>query len=639
LLNGISGVLTGGTNAEWWFRDGTDDASLIPKTSGGGQSIYDIVKNGGAVGNDTFDNTTIINNAVQSNSVIFVPDGIYYVRYLNNTKACDIQGPGQIVQHTTKTGNILLNDHANDYQRSFGQQNLSAYHNSINNGGKPAAAFFGDSRTTSIADTNSAPPKLVQQMEGVNGISATVGAKYNLGHPGWTTQQWRLTPDATYGTVLGSEIHFSKVHNVKVAVVWYGVNGPLISNTWSAANEAAQIEAAVRTIRVDSALTESKLSIVLMSPGTTTGDSVGHKGAVFYRPLAAMIAKIAEKYDCAYLDAAALVAQIPSSNENRTGDYVDVDGASDYMEKFFGSDKFYIHNFKTINVVVASALFDMLYPTYYKSGGSGASGTFYTPVTVYGGGTAANIDYGSFAWNRNISNGTYYNPAIPAHQASLLPGGLFFQSYATNDTASANNVNQLALLKDGRVGVNTNTVLPGYQFQVSGNSAFVGNVAGTGSASFNTGSFSTSVITTALGVNTYTLTPGFAFQVTGSSQFIGDVAGTGSASFNTGSFGTNLSAKLASVNTVNMLGGYQFQVTGNSAFVGGLAVTGAATFAAATFSSPISAPNHLNWRYDLTAAPTSTSTGSKGDVYFDGSYLYICFDTNQWARIPYDTTF
>jgi hypothetical protein len=53
----------------------------------------------------------------------------------------------------------------------------------------------------------------------------------------------------------------------------------------------------------------------------------------------------------------------------------------------------------------------------------------------------------------------------------------------------------------------------------------------------------------------------------------------------------------------------------------------------------VTAPNLLNWRYDLTTAPTSTSTGTKGDVYFDGSYLYICYATNQWARVPYDTTF
>jgi lysophospholipase L1-like esterase len=34
-LNNLTGVLTGGTNAEWWFKDGTADVNLVLKQSGG----------------------------------------------------------------------------------------------------------------------------------------------------------------------------------------------------------------------------------------------------------------------------------------------------------------------------------------------------------------------------------------------------------------------------------------------------------------------------------------------------------------------------------------------------------------------------------------------------------------------------
>lgn len=470
-----------------------DTASLSNRINLRQKQFITNVADLGANGNGIFDNTTIINNAVAANKAVYVPNGTFLVRYLNNPNACDIQGPGQIVMVNPKTGLVLLNDHANDYQRSFGQQNLSAFHNAINNGLKPAISFHGDSRTASVADPSSAPDLLITQMEAANGIYST-GSKYNFGHPGASTHDWRYSPYPGFGNVLGYEISQIKKRNVKLMVIWYGVNDPLVGASYTATQSAAQLDSALHTIRVDSGLTESKLSIIIMTPGTATGDTLNHKGAAYYRPLARMDAKISEKYACAFFDAAALAAQIPSSRENRTGTYVDVDGASDYMEKFLNNDQFYIHNLKALNAVVFSGLFDLMYPTFYKSGGSGGnSPTFTGPVTVVSNGQTANIDYGSFSWNRNIGTGAIYNPSMPAFQAVLLSDALHFQAYPTTASGSPVNSNAFNIFQNGRVGVNTASMLTGYQFQVTGNSAFLGNVAGTGSASFVTGQFTTSL--------------------------------------------------------------------------------------------------------------------------------------------------
>ena len=34
----------------------------------------------------------------------------------------------------------------------------------------------------------------------------------------------------------------------------------------------------------------------------------------------------------------------------------------------------------------------------------------------------------------------------------------------------------------------------------------------------------------------------------------------------------------------------------------------------------------------LTSTPTPTSTGVKGQLYYDGAYLYVCVSANTWVR-------
>lgn len=44
----------------------------------------------------------------------------------------------------------------------------------------------------------------------------------------------------------------------------------------------------------------------------------------------------------------------------------------------------------------------------------------------------------------------------------------------------------------------------------------------------------------------------------------------------------------------------------------------------------------FNAMWVANAPATSTSAGTKGQIATDGTYLYVCYATNQWKRVTLD---
>lgn len=70
-------------------------------------------------------------------------------------------------------------------------------------------------------------------------------------------------------------------------------------------------------------------------------------------------------------------------------------------------------------------------------------------------------------------------------------------------------------------------------------------------------------------------------------------------------------------------------------------VTSGGTFSAMSILSNTLTSSSL--RFDLTASSnqtvsSSTATGSKGLVFYDSNYIYVCVETNTWVRIAIGTS-
>lgn len=219
----------------------------------------------------------------------------------------------------------------------FGAETLYGFQNRIRALLGAKILFTGDSTTFGVAltDVNYAPDKLIVNTATLDGFPAITGV--NAGQSGKHTGEW----DSTY---VAAEISQAPA----LFVVRWGANDPFYGRTIS--QFESSLRSGVTKIRANYPIS-SGVGIVLMSPNSMS-DTPNGRDAAWFVQASAVVRQVALDFGCAFIDTYELY------KNSR-------DAATRWMDNPFGDGRA-IHPLETMNLLICSTLYDMLFPSLLR---------------------------------------------------------------------------------------------------------------------------------------------------------------------------------------------------------------------------------------------------------------------------------
>lgn len=391
------------------------------------------IKDLGGIGDGVFDNTSIINNALETYKEVYFPDGNYLVTSLVNDLGSKITGSGIIVKAITG-GTQQLNTGIDRYNYIFGQEYLSFVQNKIiNRGNDPLVnikvSWSGDSTTSGDGTTTGYTlVELFKESTVVNGIANVTCL--NRGHSGQMTEQWRTT-------YLSDDL----AENPDLYIVRWGINDPyyLKNGTLAPADAGdaypnrrdigdfeTSLRSALTTLRASK--TQAQMSVILMSPNPTS-DTPNARDEKWYEQVRKVYLQASRDFKCAFIDTYSL--------------WLDSRGAADlYMDNPY-SDGRAIHPKNVYNTWIVSKVFDLVFPSNFldktaSNNLTNESSADRLPVKsdlpeTYRRGLSINRAFGTPAWSVDGTVTTFFNTDGSGFQLntsnSISNPKIFFRSF------------------------------------------------------------------------------------------------------------------------------------------------------------------------------------------------------------------
>jgi len=310
-----------GTYSKFWNKSYVND--IIAKGPQVDLRAY------GAAGDNSTDDTTAVASAVTAadGAKIVGKKGKYKITSISDSMGADFDDKLQIMLNS-----VLYNSYANR-AAIFGTEYLYYFHNKVRQKTAVTITFSGDSTTlgTGIADTSYVLPTMIANMATADSIYGVT--TINDGQSGEDTSEW-------VSTYLATDLATTP----DLLVLRWGAND--IYNGRTAAQFATSLRSGLATIRASRAV--SALSIVLMSPNSMSDDTYG-RNEVWFESINSIIRRAARDYQCCFIDTYAL--------------FQDSRKAAGYWMDNPLSDGSAIHPLGTMNILIASLIYDVLFPT------------------------------------------------------------------------------------------------------------------------------------------------------------------------------------------------------------------------------------------------------------------------------------